>query len=410
MQELKNVKKMTPKVILKSSYFLASILLVLLISGCWIATDAASAPQSFETGLVAPTPITTITTTTETAQSDPVIEDTLSSATSESTEDNTPCFRCYDQIEMAKSQISALDDLIKKQNNLIRRKNKASQAQQFKSTSTKRPRQQQSSIQGAQQRTLLNNYMDNASGGISFNNKPIVVSTLRVARSANYNGGSTARDEGTSRNDPKNIDPALKQLKFKQKQQFNTTCKSLHKVQQCLEKIYNECLGDLHYHSQEVISTQWIQNLNCPTSNYPNSKPFRELIRSIPKEVEKLPYVRPISTEEAIKDRLDKLLGRPSMGVVLKPTFTRPPTEKFNSIGGASDQYQQQFNGDVYAQLKGRQLLNGNGVMEYKTAQSENQAQMAAEYLLIPGFFVLLLAIVTVSRRYFTAVPEKTYS
>lgn len=290
------------------------------------------------------------------------IEDPTNSATSESSEDM--CLRCYDQVKQAQSSLAILENLARQQKNHIRQKtnnNKLlSPSAPFQPSSTpsssRRPKLANQVAAPAQQTTRNNNTHSNPSAlQPAYSNpisdqpsRPIVVSTLRVARSPASNGNSRFYGGSEHFAAPTNseqqqqhqhtrsisVDPTLKQLKHKQQQQVNETCKSLHEVQQCLDEIAQECLGNLQFHSLEVFSKQWLTKINCPPSNDPSFKPFGELIRSIPRieEREKVPVPRPISSQEETRKRLDAMLVAsktmsPPLGVMLiKPTTATKPS------------------------------------------------------------------------------------
>lgn len=208
--------------------------------------------------------------------------------------------------------------------------------------------------------------------------------------------------------------PALKQWKNKQKQQLNETCKSLLELQSCLNGISRECLGNFHYHSHEVFSTQWLSRLHC---HDPNLKPYRNLIKSVlVQETEKVPVPRPIPTPEETQAKLDAIFGSMNIGRsgVILPTLTRTATQKFNAMG----QQEQQLDKGGLSQesyFKGRHLLSANEILDYKSQSSPLKNPSAgfitSQLLLIPCFLVILIALITTTmRRYFKPTSEKAYN
>lgn len=318
------------------------------------------------------------------------IEDSFDSATSESGENDYDCpSKCYQQVDATQSLIGVHMDLIKKQNSLIKRKHKAAGAPTTPiPKTTKKPRsgQQQNSTS-----TIINRTLNN------IENKTIVVSRLRVARSTNYESHSTEFDSfrDTSK---RNIDPALKQLRHKLKQQLNDTCRSLYEVQHCLEKISRVCVGDLQFHSLEVFASQWSGKLNCPPSNNPSFKLFKELTRSVPKLEERVPIPRSISSPEETQKKLDAILGggpRTSLGVMLRPGLTRTASQKFNSI---SDQKFDGSDVDAHGQLKSRNILSGNEIFN-DGSKGAFITPITAQLLLVPCFLVLLMSVMILTKK-----------
>lgn len=364
--------------------------LLLVMSTCWYALPADTR------------------TTSTTSEPNPVVEDTLNSATSESSEEENPCEQCYDRVENAQTFISVQLELLERQKYLIRQKQKSANANSIvKNSTTKRPRMQQNQTASGRSRSLLNN--DNS-------DELIVVSRLRVARSTE-SGNPLGRTQSVGdvkprRKSKKNINPELKQLEHKQKQNLNETCKSLYELKNCLTESSSECVGDLQYHSFDIFYDQWMTKFNCPPINNPGFKPLKYLTRSIPQlDREKVPVARPITSPEEVQKRLDAMFGgRPALGVMLKPTLTMSATQKFNSINsGESQQQQQQFDGDVYSQTKERHLLIGNSVLELKVLkQSGTQLKpMTSQLIIIPGLLIVMLALLTLVNRYYKATPQK---
>lgn len=348
-----------------------------------------------------------VASSTSTAVPTPVLEDSLNSATSDSADDDTICYRCYAQVEMAQSLIGVHMDLVKKQNNLIRQKSKAVPLPQPMHKSTRKPKISHNSNSNINHTATLSPTIRNRTLEHSEHNKPIVVSRLRVARST---ANRIKEGTGAGRNESKkNIDPVLKQLKHKQQQQFNETCKSLYEVQQCLNEISRECLGNLQFHSLEVFSTQWLARLNCPPSHNQDFIPFGALTRSIPtfEEREKVPVPRPISSQEETQKKLDLIFGgrgTSSLGVMLKPTLTRSATQKFNLMGPAS---QQQLEGTSAVEVfsssstKARHLSAANDIVDYNLRQSEYQLlPLGGQLFLIPCFLIILIALITLTNGY----------
>lgn len=356
-------------------------------------------------------------TTTTTTMEPPIIEDSLNSATSESSagseQDDALCFKCYDQVEMAKTLISIQSELVKQQNELIRKLGRKNSTPKPETPSTRSPKRQVSrsvvTQQGSNNENKTNLSVDNRPihtrtwSNSDDNYKPhVVVSTLRVARSTDH---LYSANQGPER---KNRIPALKQWENKRKQQLNETCKSLNELHSCLEGISRECLGNFHYHSHEMFSTQWRGRLHCHNLDI---KPWNNWIRSIMvsevKEV-KEPIARPISSPEEYQKRLDAMFGS-RVGVMLKPTLTKSATQKFNAMG---QQDQQLDKGGFYqeGQFKGHhfdEILNHKG--STSLSKSRSVGSVTSQLVLIPCFLVLCLAIIAITMgRYFKQnLPKK---
>lgn len=343
-------------------------------------------------------PVSTPTTTTN--QPTSYIEDSLNAATSESSDDSDACqLRCFEQVQTFQGLFRVHKALIKEQKKLVQKFKSASTTTPIPNTTTRKPKQQQSSNSTLIRNRTLNENMENA---------PIIVSRLRVARSptqtyANNNNNNQEMDNNAkSGQAKKKFDSTLKQLKHKQKEQFNETCKSLHEMHQCLERISHECIGDLQFHSLEVFADQWSGKLNCPPSNNPSFKPFAALTRSIPEieEREKVPMARPISSPEETQKKLDAIFGdgsRPPLGVMLKPSLTRSASQKFNLM---SEQRFDSSDVDANGQLKARNIFSGNEINHNNSKQSY-LVPIAGQLLLIPSFLLLLIALLAITNRYF---------
>lgn len=374
------------------------------------------------------------------------IEDPTNSATTSDSGEDEICFRCYESVKIAQSSIAIQLDLVNKQNKLIKQQNKAAAAAAaaFSSSSTtpspsyttttaplvsvRKPTKQQRNQRGENSTTTTSTIASstpNTRIRSLENHEPIVVSRLRVARSADLqqqrlaSGQLELGSRGFRRNQhPKSVkEPALKQLKHKQEQQLNETCKSLYEAQQCLNGISRECLGDLQFHSQEVYMKQWLGKLNCAPINDPTLRPYKWITRTIPRiqEPEKVPIPRPISSQEEIQKRLDAMFGgrsRSPIGVMLKPTLTSSASQKFNSLLESVQQQQILQGGpsaDSYS-VKGRHLLSANEVMasnfygHHQNDQSQPEGgqllAMTSQLLLVPAFLILIVLFVTLTSRY----------
>lgn len=281
---------------------------------------------------------------------------------------------------------------MKKQNNIINnRKNKLATVSST-STSIRTTRKPKSGQQPNSTSIIMNRTLNNP-------NKPIVVSRLRVARSANYENSdpSITEFDSTSNYPKRNTHQELKKLRHKQRQQVNETCKSIYDVQKCLDRISRECLGELQFHSLEVFANQWFNKFNCPPQSNPGFKPFAELTRSIPKdEREKVPIARRLPSEEEIQKRMEMIFGGPrtSLGVMLKPGLTRTASQKFNSL---SNQNFDSSDVDANGQLKARNIFSGNEI-DHSTRKSY-LSPLTGQLLLIPCFLVLLVFIITLTNK-----------
>lgn len=348
---------------------------------------------------------------TSTTMEPPIIEDSLNSATSESSssdQDDAICFKCYDQVEMTKTLIGIQLDLVKKQNDLIRKLQKNSTPKPD-TLSTRRPKQPRQVPRPSQQdqvanenRTSSTHHLDShqlstrAWANVDADKPHVVVSTLRLVRSTDHLYPTVNASER------KNRIPALKQWENKRKQQLNETCKALNELQSCLNGISKECLGDFHYHTYEMFSNQWYGRLHCYNLNL---KPYGNLIRSVlPTEEQKHPIARPIPTPEETQAKLDAIFGR--VGVMLKPTLTRPAAQKFNAMG---QQEQQLDKGVLYqdGQFKGR-YYSETSELRKGFSKTQSAGFMTSQLLLVPGFLVLCLALIAITMgRYLKREPPK---
>lgn len=357
-------------------------------------------------------PIISTTSTTTTIEP-PIIEDSLNSATSESSNDqeDTICFKCYDQVTMTKSLIGIQLDLKKRISDLIKRLEKSSTTKPdiMGPRRNKQPRQVPRNFESQESNPSQNRpNLDQGHQHLSTrtwtnldSDKPrTVVSVLRVSRSTdnlNPTGNPPAR---------KNRIPALKHLEGKKQQQLNETCKSLNELLYCLNGIKNDCVGNFHYHSHEMFTNQWYDKLHC------NHNKFGFLTRSVIEE-DKKPVARPISTPEETQAKLDAIFGSMNigrMGVMLKPELTRSATQKFDAMG----QQEQQFDKTGSYQgshFKGRQYFGSNDISNPSKgflSKSQSASYVTSQLLLIPGFLVLCLAIVAVTMaHYFKQIQLK---
>lgn len=156
-------------------------------------------------------------------------------------------------------------------------------------------------ILGIQNRSLSNLNSD----------QQIIVSRLRVTRTTN-------NDHPTD-----DVEAKLKFFRTKRDKKQKDACKTLWDVQTCLSDASRECIGSLAFHTNEVITTQWLDRLRCPTKDRPDLKPFRNLGRSWidydEKEEVKHPVARPSTAKEDGRRRLEMMFG--SGAVLLAPKF-----------------------------------------------------------------------------------------
>lgn len=373
---------------------------VIVILGLLLASSCHQAPKLLVAAL------------TSTSSPSTSIEDPNNSATtseSETTDDEAICLRCYDHVKMAQGLIANHESLVKQQKELIRNPKQPLISNHAAGVNQRRTKPRQVS---AAPRNVTQIVGRNRTLADLLESNPIVVSRLRVARSPNRlesvqsNGLTAARnversfDQVTTDSDNQlriTKDKALKSLKHKQEQQFNKTCKSLYEVQKCLSEISRECLGNLQFHSHEVFLRQWLNKLNCPPAHNPSFKPYAALIRSITKveEPEKVPISRPISSPEETRKRLVERMG--PLGVMLKPTLTRTATQRFNSInqGGTVTE-----GINEPRPTRGRHILTTGSIIEYEPKQPIDNQIAIGQILLIPCFFVILVAFLTLTSRF----------
>lgn len=398
-----------------ASQVILSVLLLALVSWSAQLHEAARIlpPATYPSGTsttttTTPTPPTTTTTTSTTTFSlDTYIEDPSDSATSESSEEEEFCARCFYKVQAAQKMFAIQLQLVRKVDKLTklsRQRNKAM------TSSTGSPERSRNSPRRSQNQN--NSAQSSVPSTRSLTNEPIVVSTLRVARSA----ASTESDIRNTGLAPASTlakkggfkkDLSLKQLKHKQEQQLKETCKALHDVERCLSEISRECTGDLTYHSHDTYSRQWHNKLNCPPSNNPTARIFPLLTRTAttePDETTKMPIPRPISSDEEIARRIKERFGPggplgPPIGVMLKPTLTDHALQKFDSLGQPQQQQQHRVD-DRYPEDR--------HIHHYaRVTQEPRYIAISSQVLLIPCCLILIVAIIALSNRYIEKLENR---
>lgn len=294
-------------------------------------------------------------------------------------------FKCYNNVIEAQALFAEHVSLMKKEKSLIRRKSKItlSDGPDIVRSPKSKPNQQPNSrrTSGSVSATNSdNNYTSYSSTTTNsaprsptirsltgYQNEQIVVSRLRVARSTNR-----IHDDH---------EPLLRQLRLKLEKKFNETCKSLWAVQNCLGDISKQCIGNLHYHSYDVVANQWFEKLNCPPSRNPNFIPYKVLTRSVPRDdIEKIPIARPVSSKEATRDKLMK------MGVVLSPTLNNQPTQS------------RLANSPIHL-LDPHRTLN-------RSQYTKNPNLIIAQAILIGCILTLMLGLIILTAFYFKRPPK----
>lgn len=347
-----------------------------------------------------PSSITTIVPTLEAPPNFATSESTSFASEDGGEDDDTQlCFKCYSKLMEAQGLMNHHDSLVEKEKKLIRqRANAAAAARKPKPTipnqKNLKSSQQNSTSAPRHPRNNFNNDQQNNDG------RPIVVSRLRVARSASADsivGLDVISNMDNLRNGSKSIiDPALKKLKHKQEQNFNQTCSVLYEVQSCLQKYNRECLGDLQFHSIEVVYKQWMARRNCPPKNDPSFRMFRTFPTE--EEAPKVPIPRPITERDEVKHRLDTMFGRhvKPQGVILKPTLNRSPSQ---DLSQQQNRYEYSVGAASGYSIKGRHLLQGiNDIPDYDANKIPLVNQLV---LLVPCFALALIALIMMSIRYF---------
>lgn len=288
--------------------------------------------------------------------------------------------KCYSKVIEAQKLYAEHRHLMKKEKQLIRRKNNlalndAPDTSNPQETNPRRPQGSRSTDARQSHQLAPSHQLGTRSPTIrnrslnSYENEQIVVSRLRVARSTN---GIDDRE------------PSLEQLRLKREKKFTEVCRSLWGVQSCLGEVTRECIGNLQYHTLEVISNQWFEKLNCPPSRNPDFKPYKELLRSIPKyDDEKIPVPRPISSYEHTHDKLVSMFGKKNLGVMLP---TKPSTQKSNSIAASSTQFFQVMNPGIYSD-------KGSGIM-------------SAQIILIGCILTMMISLIVLTGLYFKGPPK----
>lgn len=300
--------------------------------------------------------------------------------------------KCYSKVTEAQKIYAEHLSLMKKEKQLIKRKSNlalgdATDLGRGHRASHSRPRSLGSRSSGSNSDTN-NNLSDHNHDHIhairsptirnrslsSYDNEQIVVSRLRIARSTNKI----------------EIEPTLEQLRLKREKKFTEACRSLWNVQSCLGEITRTCIGNLQYHTFEVISNQWFEKLNCPPSRNPDFKPFKELLRSVPKyeddRLEKIPVPRSISSYEETRNKLETMFGK-KLGVVLGPTQTKSSTHRL--IPSTSPQSLESTSSGTF-----------NGI-NYKFPNL-----VKAQVFLIGGILTLMLILMILTGLYFKKPPK----
>lgn len=382
-----------------NNMILSSLFLIIVSSVLeWPTLTAGQTIVVDETTVTAPISssfkISTIPTTS-TAVPTGFIEDPLSTTTNESSEeDDSMCLSCYDKVKVAQEHIEKYYSLEKDQKNLIRNLIRqqhleaitSAQSPIPKPMANKRPR-----VSAANQSKNSTKTIRNRKSNLQSSNKAAVAAQFKAKRSVNElrvdrNAGLRSRD------------PALKRIKQLQVKQISKTCKKLYEVQQCLNEISKECVGNLQYHSHEVLIKQWLIRLNCPPSNDPSFKPYSGLTRSIERieEREKVPLPRPISTDEETRRKLDVILGgrgATPFGVMLKPKLDRENLQRLDPIEQEQIDTEQLEKGQ-----RGRVQLSASMSPRYSKRQLESQtAAMAGQLLLIPCLIGLIIALINIT-------------
>lgn len=371
------------------SSFAISIMLILLL--------AASEPCSTQPATILQQPTTTTTTTTTTASDSSLyIEDpSESESTSESSEedDNDLCFKCYNQITEVQKMIAIHENLKEKEKKLIRQKaSSKAPISKPKPNSQKNTRNQTNTSASTTTVRSSASLDESLSDYVGDNNRPIVVSRLRVARSTGETFGFLPSLDTMRRLPKNNVDPDLKKLKLKQEQHFNKTCKVVYEVKQCLKDLTRSCVGNLHFHSMEVYLQQWLLILECPKNG---AKVFTRMPKTLTiyQEKPREPYARPMTTQEETSRKLNIILNRNTSPFVVLPTLTKTASNRFESIKPSNQQHQpQQY---LVGQPKGvivSKEFSFNGFHGQITGQL---------LLLIPCFALAVIILITLSLRYF---------
>lgn len=333
------------------------------------------------------TPLTTTTSSGVLSNIEDPSESETTSSESSGEEDQYHCFKCYNQITEAQRMIAILEHLKDKEAKHIRQRasSLSSQNRKLKQSIPKNSRNQTNSAPTFRSSTFL----DEKNSDTVTENKPIVVSRLRVARSTSSGGFGIPSLESIKNSPKNNFDSELKKLKLKQEQQFNKTCKVLYEVKQCLDELSSTCLGNLQFHSMEVYLRQWEMRLTCPPKSDTNAKIFWQLTRTLPviEERPKEPIARPLSNPEEVRHRLNIMLSRNTspFGVMLKPTLTNTASHRFESLRPTEQQHS---------------IGQSKGIS--KDVFTYHQAPIVGQLLiLIPCFALAVIILITISIRYF---------
>lgn len=408
----------------KSTIMPTGLLVLALLVCSWSGPS-----QARSTGFGSPYQESTTPTTTTTEV--PYLDNPTNSAatTSETeTEAESPediCFRCFDKIKTAEDLIDTQTRLVEKQKKLIQRKSKAALAARSADSQTS---SSSSSSSANQQRTTRKPASIRNRTLVYQEDEPIVVSTLRVARSTSIvdqglYGGQSNNNNNNKKFGRNKKDPDLKQLKLEQEQQLNITCKSLVAVQECLADLSRTCIGDLQFHSQEVWANQWHSKLVCPYRNNPGIRVWSGLTPKIwidnESEKSRVPIARPISSPDEVRERLNKMFpqgGFRPPGVILQPTPSSANNQNLKTASQIDQQQQQQpldKGPHMMRKFIGHQLYQQNSIRQ----QSEQRVQFAdtndevnlvnvGKVMLVPCCFVIMVAFALLISLYIRQEPE----
>jgi hypothetical protein len=322
-----------------------------------------------------------------------VLDDPMNSATTNENTDTDNwdeiCVRCYDKVKVTQDLIEIYDNILRKQKKLVNQKKAAAQKRAADVTlNANKQRMNKSNGQ-----PNINNHNSTLTPR-SLANQPelIVVSSLRVARSPSPDGQvQQQRWSNRDKNKLNKKDLELERLKRDQQRQKDTICKSLNDMHNCLEKLQQECIGNLHYHTYDVFYEQMMDRLRCPFNN-PKMNPFPGLRKWIhpTDEDRKMPKPRDISSPEEYRKRLQELLPdrvfpRP-IGVMLKPTMPNPATQQ---------------------QMQSIETMKGSyrHLTQPRYMGGEDSLTLG-RVLLVPACFAILVALVAALYK-ISSAPEK---
>lgn len=336
---------------------------------------------------------TTATSTTSTTPNEPesvidhpinVAGDSVPTVSSIDPNKNKLCFQCYTQVTSAQKLYATHRSLVKKEKELIN-SNKHNPpktespvdiaGESLRPTTrngSPRPRPNRAPNTGGPQNSNapLAGNIQNRSLLDAYDNEPVILSRLRVPRST----------EG--------LIPTLEKLRTRKAQKFTEACKSIWVAQECLDEISKSCIGNLHYHTLDVITNQWFEKLNCPPKRNPNFKPFSGLdTRSIPdymEERQRIPVARPNSSPEETAKKI-LLMHEGLQAVILSPNAIN---QNSSYIPRASVAYgSSTIKSNSYYQLFGVSLAT-------------------TQFVLLCCFLFLVMSLITLTGYYFRLPPK----